>query len=177
MQLSNESDRFTEVLSCLYSTHGDGFRQPSQDSLMQCLKNMLRLPGQGTIYVIIDALDESPNNSGLTSLRAEVLGVVQDLVELALPHFHICVTSRPEMDIGEALEPMTKHFSLHDQSGQNQDIVNYVTSVVNSHPKMRKWRHEDRALVVNTLTERANGMYGSVTVNEWRISLTYMVQV
>jgi hypothetical protein len=119
---------------------------------------MLRLPRQGTIYVIIDALDESPNTSGLMSLRAEVLGVVQELVELALPQFHICVTSRPEMDIREALEHLTKHISLHDQAGQNQDIVNYVISVVNSHPKMRKWRDEDRKLVIDTLTERADGM-------------------
>jgi hypothetical protein len=119
---------------------------------------MLRLPRQGTIYVIIDALDESPNTSGLTPLRAEVLAVVQELVELALPQFHICVTSRPEIDIREALKPMTKHVSLHEQTGQKQDIVNYVISVVNSHPKMRKWRDEDKKLVINTLTERAHGM-------------------
>jgi hypothetical protein len=119
---------------------------------------MLRLPWQGTIYVIIDALDESPNTSGLMSLRAEVLGVVQELVELALPQFHICVTSRPEVDIREALEHLTKHISLHDQAGQNQDIVNYVISVVNSHPKMWKWRDEDKKLVIDTLTERADGM-------------------
>ena len=158
VQFSNESDHFTEILSDLYSTHGDGFRQPSHEALTQCLKAMLRLPRQGTLYVIIDALDESPNNSGLISERAEVLGLVQELVELRLPHFHICVTSRPEIDIREALEPLTKHISLHDQAGQKQDIVDYVNSVVHKHPKMRQWREEDRKLVVDTLTERADGM-------------------
>ena len=163
IQLSNESDHFTEILSDLYSTHGDGFRQPSQEALTQCLKNMLRLPRQGALYIIIDAVDESPNTSGLMSHRAEVLGVVQELVELGLPYLHIYVTSRPEIDIREVLEPLTKHVSLHDQAGQNQDIVNYVSSVVHSHPKMRKWREEDKKLVIETLTQRADGMYVSLS--------------
>jgi len=158
VQFSNESDRFTEILSDLYSTHGDGFRQPSLEALTQRMKKMLRLPGQGALYVIIDALDESPNTSGLMSHRAEVLGLVQELVELGLPHFHICVTSRPEVDIRDALEPLTKHVSLHDQAGQKQDIVDYVNSVVHTHPKMRQWREEDKKLVIDTLTERADGM-------------------
>ena len=158
VQLSNQSNHFTEILSALYSTHGDGFRQPSQEALTQCLKNMLRLPGQGPLYVVIDALDESPNTSGLMSPRAEVLGVLQELVNLDRPHFHFCVTSRPEIDIRDALEHLTKHLSLHDEVGQNQDIVNYVTSVVFTHPNMRKWRKEDKKLVIDTLTERAGGM-------------------
>ena len=164
IQLSNESDLFTEILSGLYSTHGDGFRQPTQEALTECLKNMLRLPRQGALYVIIDALDESPNTSGLMSRRAEVLGVIQELVELGLPHCHICVTSRPELDIRDVLESLTKHVSLHDQAGQNQDIVNYVSSVVLSHPKMRKWREEDKKLVIDTLTQRADGMYVAILV-------------
>jgi hypothetical protein len=119
---------------------------------------MLKLPGQGPLYIVIDALDESPNTSGLMSPRAEVLGVLQELVDIDRPHFHFCVTSRPEIDIRDALEHLTKHLSLHDEVGQNQDIVNYVTSVVSTHPNMRKWRKEDKKLVIDTLTERAGGM-------------------
>ena len=158
VQLSSKSDQFAEILSMLYSTHGDGFRQPSQEALTQCLKDMLKLPGQGPLYIIIDALDESPNTSGLISPRAEVLGVVQELIDLDLPHFHFCVTSRPEIDIRDAVGHLTEHVSLHDEIGQNQDIVDYVNSVVRTHPKMRKWREEDKKLVIDTLTERADGM-------------------
>ena len=158
VQLSNESDQFTEILSALYSHHSDGFREPTQEALTQCLKDMLKLPGQGPLYIIIDALDESPNTSDLVSPRAEVLGIVQELVDLDLPHFHFCVTSRPEIDIRDALEHLTKHMSLHDEVGQNQDIVDYVNSVVRTHPRMRKWREEDKKLVIDTLTERAGGM-------------------
>jgi hypothetical protein len=47
---------------------------------------------------------------------------------------------------------------LHKQAGQNQDIVNYVNHFVRSDPRVRRWREEDRQLVVETLTEKAGGM-------------------
>jgi hypothetical protein len=48
--------------------------------------------------------------------------------------------------------------SLHNQSGQKKDIVDYINSVVYSDTKIRRWREEDRKLVIETLSERANGM-------------------
>jgi hypothetical protein len=120
---------------------------------------MLSLPTQDSVYLIIDALDECPNNSGMPSLREEVLDLVQDLVDLHLPSVHICVTSRPEIDIRTTLEPLTSlSVSLHNQSGQTKDIMDYVSSVVYSDKKMRRWREEDRSLVVRILSERADGM-------------------
>jgi hypothetical protein len=50
--------------------------------------------------------------------------------------------------------------SLHDQSGQKKDIEDYVRSVVysKSEPVMRRWKKEDKDLVIKTLSERADGM-------------------
>jgi hypothetical protein len=50
--------------------------------------------------------------------------------------------------------------SLHDQSGQRKDIADYVRSVVYSDLQqiMRRWRTEDKELVIEMLTERADGM-------------------
>jgi hypothetical protein len=50
--------------------------------------------------------------------------------------------------------------SLHDQRGQKRDVEDYVRSVVYSdaEPIMRRWRKEDKELVVKTLSERADGM-------------------
>jgi hypothetical protein len=63
------------------------------------------------------------------------------------------------MDIRDVLDSLSAHcMSLHDEFGQNQDIANYIDSVVRSHRKMRRWRAEDKKLVINTLTERAGGM-------------------
>jgi hypothetical protein len=71
------------------------------------------------------------------------------------------VTGRPEVDIQEVLEPLTSlRVSLHDQSGQKKDIEDYVRSVVYSdlEPIMRRWRKEDKDIVIETLSERADGM-------------------
>lgn len=158
-QLCLESDKFSEIISSLYSTHGNGSRQPSEDVLLKALKDMLKLPGQGDIYIVVDALDECPNVSGFPTPREQVLKVVQDLVELRLPHVHFCITSRPEVDVRDALDGLAVHnISLHEQAGQNRDISDYITSVVSSDPKMLRWREEDKRLVIKTLIEKAGAM-------------------
>ncbi len=158
-QLSTRSTPCCEILSRIYKAHEDGARQPSDDILKDCLTEMLSLPAPQPIYVILDALDECPDTYGLPSPREQVLELVKDIVELSLTNLRICVTSRPEVDIRTVLGPLTSlRVSLHDQSGQNEDIVEYVNSVVNSDRRMRTWREDDKKMVIETLCERADGM-------------------
>ena len=160
-QLSTHSSSCCHILHRVYKTHKDGTQQPSDDTLKECLKEMLRLLAQAPIFIILDALDESPNSSGLPSPRNEVLQLVKDLVDLCLHGLYICTTSRPEVDIRAVLKPLAfRSVSLHDEGGQKADIADYVRSVVNSSPSaaMRGWRAHDKNLVIETLTERADGM-------------------
>ena len=158
-QLCAQSNLCCDTLSRVYLDHDKGARKPSDETLTKCLTEMVSLPDQGPIYIIVDALDECPNNSGMPTAREEVLDLVEDLVGLRVPNLHICVTSRPEIDIQTILEPLTSlRVSLHNQTGQKKDIVDYVSSVVHSDKKMRRWREEDRKLVIETLSERADGM-------------------
>jgi hypothetical protein len=111
--------------------------------------------------LIIDALDESPSTSGIPSPRETVLRLLEELVNLSLTNLRVCVTSRPEIDIRNILQSSTLHrVSLHDQSGQKKDIADYVRSVVYSSSEqiMRRWKTEDKELVIETLSERADGM-------------------
>jgi hypothetical protein len=161
-QLSYRSGPCCDIISRLYSGHDDGAQQPSDDTLTQCLKDMLKLLDQRPTYLIMDALDECSDLSGIPTSRKRVLQLVKELVDLHIPNLHICVTSRPEVDIRDALEPLTSsQVSLHDQSGQKKDIAGYVRSIVysDSEPVMRRWRMEDKELVIETLSERADGMY------------------
>ena len=161
-QLSAHSAPRCDTLRKLYSAHDEGKNQPGDSDLTECLKQMLTLPGQCPTYLIIDALDESSNSPGIPSPREKVLQLVEELVELCLPNLRICVTSRPEIDIRNVLEPLTsRRVSLHDQSGQKEDIADYVRSVVYSKSEqiMRRWRTEDKELVIKSLSERADGMY------------------
>ncbi len=84
-----------DILSNLYEAYDYGSRQPSEVDLIQCFKKVLALPGHGKVYMIVDALDESPNKPGIPSP---------------------------------------------------------------SDANLRKWRRKDRQLVIDTLSQKADGM-------------------
>jgi hypothetical protein len=159
LQLSAESDSRFDILSQLYSGHGRGLRKPTIDALKKCMTDMLSLPGQAPIYIIADALDECPDFPGMPSARGEVLDLIEELVDLKISNLHLCVASRPEMDIRMVLEPLTSlKISLHDEIGQKEDIIKFIKFVVRSDPNMRRWKEEDKQLVIDTLSDEADGM-------------------
>lgn len=160
-QLSARSDSYCDILSNVHKAHSDGAYKPSTRTMATCLKDMLALPDQGPVFLIFDALDECPNAWKIPSAREEVLGFLKDLVGLQLSNLHICVTSRPEIDIGAVLEHlMFRPVSIHEQIGQKRDIEDYIRAVVyaDSVTAMRRWRDQDKELVIETLTARADGM-------------------
>jgi hypothetical protein len=158
-QLSVESDSCYEVLSRLYVDNAGGTRKPTRSALSKCMTDMLSLPGQAPIYIIVDALDECSNLSGKPSAREEVLNLIEELVDLNLPNVRLCVASRSEMDIRMVLEPLASlQISLHDEKGQKKDIIDYIKFVVRSDRWMRRWREEDRNMVIDTLSQNADGM-------------------
>ena len=161
MQLSEYSVVCCEILYRLYTTRGDGSDQPSEAALVACLKDMLEFQAQVPIYIIVDALDECPIATGTPSPRKRVLDFMKDLVGRKHSNLHICITSRPEQDIQATLNPLTspsRQVSLHEEIGQMEDINNYIRFFVYSDETMRRWRAEDKELVINTLSERAGGM-------------------
>jgi hypothetical protein len=159
IQLSNQSDTFCNILLASYSAHFHGFEKPTDRALTKCLEDILGVAGETPLYLIIDALDECPITTGTSSPRDKVLATVEKVVGLNLSHLRLCITSRPEIDIRNTLEPLTSNcISLHDQRGQKKDIVDFVRSKVESDKNMRRWRDEDRVLVIETLADRADGM-------------------
>jgi len=157
-QLSGQSDSYSDTLSRFYSTHHNDWQSASDTSLAQCLRVMLYSPGQAPVYLILDALDECPNASDISSPRENVLMLLEDLVNLRLPNLHICVTSSPEVDIKTVLDRLKfRSISLHDE-GQEQDVRYYVKSIVHSDPQMRRWRAEDKELAIDVLSQNVNGM-------------------
>ena len=159
VQLCHSSDSYSAILSDFYSEHDNGSRHPSDNTLIGCLKRILKHPGQAPVYIIIDALDECPNTFGMPSPREKVLKFVNELVDLHLTNLHVCVTSRPEADIIISLDPLPfKQVSLHTEIGQVQDIVDYVKFIVHTDPKMKRWRAADKELVIEVLTNKVDGM-------------------
>jgi hypothetical protein len=158
-QLSARSDLCCDILHRIYVAHDNGAHKSTDDVLIQCLKETLALSKDRPTYIIMDALDECPNTFGMPSPREVVLDFIKQLVELSLQNLRICITSRPEIDIRTVIEPLTtRRVSLHEETGQTKDIVEYVSSVVRSDMRMGRWREEDQKLVIETLSEKADGM-------------------
>jgi hypothetical protein len=159
VQLCPQSNSYFDILSNFYSEHGKGLRPPSDDALATCLTDLLKLPGLAPVYLIVDALDECPNPSVVRSPRAEVLSFIKKLVTTQILNIRVCVTSRPELDIKDVLEPLIfRSVSLHDESGQKRDIEDYIKAMVNTRPKKGRWKEEHRKLAINVLLEKSNRM-------------------
>jgi hypothetical protein len=117
------------------------------------------------VYLIVDALDECPDTSAFRSPRAEVLNLIKELIKSRFPNLRICVTSRLETDIKDVLNPLIHcYISLHEERGQNKDIGDYIKSAINTHPKNRRWKAEHKQLVIDVLTEKADGMSVANTI-------------
>jgi hypothetical protein len=109
IQLSAQSRPCCDILSCLYTVHDNGEQQPIDSVMLRCLKDMLAVTHPQHVYIILDALDECPNWPGIPSPREQVLVLVKEFVDLHLPYLHICVTSRPGLDIRAVLTPLAHH--------------------------------------------------------------------
>jgi hypothetical protein len=159
VQLSENSHPCSNIINRLYLSYGNGMRQPSNDALMDCLKAMLTVAAKQPVYIIIDSLDECSNTPGFSNTREEILDVVKDLAHPHHPNMHFCVTSRPEVDVQTKLQPLAVNaISLHGRSERKGDISNYVGSVVSLDEGLKTLREEDRELVIEELSERADGM-------------------
>jgi len=162
VQLCNKSEHCRSLLSQLYTERNDGSEVPSEDALADCLGRTLKHLEQTTVYLVMDALDECPNTTGIPSSREMVLRLVENLVKARYPNLHICVTSGLEQDIRNVLGPLTSAplpVSLHEESGHREDIMRYVNSFVQSDPAMGDWSAEDRDVIIESLSRRAGGMY------------------
>ncbi|KAI0293763.1 ankyrin repeat-containing domain protein, partial [Russula brevipes] len=161
-QLADNSERCWGVLRALFSQCEDGVEPPSDTDLTRCLESMVQCSEKIPIYLLIDALDECPDISGTPSAREKVLKFVEDLVSLNQSNLFICITSRPEQDIRNVLDhltPTSRLVPLHEERGQTEDISGYIRSFVYGDRKMRRWRTEDKELVINSLSNRAHGMF------------------
>jgi hypothetical protein len=161
VQLYDQSESYYDILSHFYSKYRNGARDdPSDDDLARCLRELLNLSGPPPVYLIIDGLDECPSSPfSLSSPREEVLSLLEDVVEAQLPNLWICVTSRAEDDIRTILEPLAfRSVSLHEEREQQEDIEKYIKSVISTNKNMKDWSSDQKRLVIDTLTERADGM-------------------
>ena len=89
VQLCRQSDSYYDILFKFYLEHASGSQHPSDDALVRCLKDIVNLPMQAPIFLIVDALHECPNTSSLSSARDKILTLMEDLVKSRLQNLHM----------------------------------------------------------------------------------------
>jgi hypothetical protein len=112
VQLCHQSDSYCDILSGFYLEHAKGSQYPSDDALVQCLKDILktsrtspRLPDCGCFgrmsKYIRDAVSprEGPNARG-------------GAYRVTTSNLRVCVTSRPETDIKAVLDDLSFPFGF-----------------------------------------------------------------
>jgi hypothetical protein len=106
------------------------------------------------VYILLDALDESPR----PGKRGAVLSAVKEMRKWLLPGLHLLVTSRDEPDIRKSLHPNRDAEVIMKNSEINQDISDFISGQLRTDSDLLEWRaYHDR--IRQVLSERAQGVY------------------
>lgn len=159
IQLAAHSDTRCKVLHDLYSKHGDGVKEPTEEALLESLKDMLKVTTQGPTFLIIDGLNEALPNA---QPRCEPTKVIEELVALGLPDLRIFATCLSILDPEEEpplpLESVASHtVCLHETQGHLDDIIFYIDWCIKENRRMKRWRHEDKVDTIQTLSRKGGG--------------------
>jgi hypothetical protein len=126
------------------------------------LENILldTIHGFSRVYVILDALDECPNEN---DERGKLLDSLGRIINKGSPNLHFLCTSRRISDIDAALEPMTSSPSniTIDLSARKEavdrDIGLHIDNTFDTIP-FKSWPSDIKAEAKVALIEKADGM-------------------
>lgn len=158
LQLSSQLNGNHTVLTRLYNRYSGG--TPPDHDLEDCMHQLVR--SFEHVYIILDALDESPLNLHGKNLRKSVLKVLVLMRKWSDPGLHLLVTSRDEPDIcrdvlpDDLHAPQTQVVSMKNTS-VDRDIASFIYGCLKDRSEMRKWeKYHDQ--IERALTERSRGM-------------------
>jgi adenylylsulfate kinase-like enzyme len=152
-QLSLRCTSTPRVLAALFSSCMNGERQPTSDTLLTTLQQMIQEFDE--IFVILDALDECKE-------RQELLEDINKIARWKIGKSHILATSRREKDIEESLDSLVNdQKKICIQSALvNDDIRTYVQKRLQSDQNLKRWRNkpEVQQEIETKLMGKADGM-------------------
>lgn len=103
------------------------------------------------VYIVLDALDESPE-------RPELLTLLDEIYKWGIDGVHVLATSRQERDIEGGLKSLVSHDVSMDESLVDGDIRVHVTRIVDDDAVFQTFSADDRNGIKSTLIDGAHGM-------------------
>lgn len=125
-------------------------RQPTYQNLLMCLVCLLE--HFETVFLMIDALDESQSRENL------VRSLKQLLSENRFQKLQILATSREYHEIETTMEQIATRISMSNDFVQ-ADISQFIQEYTTREPKFQKWPTTLRDEVQDQLSEGAKGMF------------------
>jgi archaellum biogenesis ATPase FlaH len=126
---------------------------PSSEQLLELLKDLLKK--QLRAFLIIDALDECPESEDCE--RRQVLAALAEIKALKAPNLSIFVTSRPEVDIKQAMNTICD-ININVQAAlTNKDIRCHIRAQMMTDPKLNKWQQNLKDEIEEKLMNDAAG--------------------
>ncbi|TFY70482.1 hypothetical protein EVG20_g2514 [Dentipellis fragilis] len=152
-QLSSQSLGASGVLKKLYADHDNGLRQASQHDLQIALGDVLK--HFGSIYIVLDALDECHRDDRDICLLPFVENMMLDNQDSV----HFLATSRNEADIRECLETKSTYVVNLGDTLIHKDIEAYLSAVLQKQRPFVKYHNSIKEEIKYVLVKKANGMF------------------
>ena len=148
-----------QAIEELFSTCRNGARQPTANELMRVLQQLIC--GLNETFIILDALDECEDATGRKD-RTGTLQCIQEILGWRLGTLHFMVTSRPEKEIEDFLQPLlNRETRIFIQSPLvEKDIRDYVQHRIRLDPELARWKKRPKIQeeIELKLMERVDGM-------------------
>lgn len=154
-QLCAGETELPEEVHKLYDRYKPTGHTPTVEELTSTLFAVIRYLKK-EIYIIMDALDEYPENSE-NSKREELLSQIERMVEHGPQNLHILATSRNEADIRATLGGLAGRGISIQSSEVDADIKMYVRTCLGKDP-FKKRRSNVKEIIETKLAEGAHGM-------------------
>lgn len=149
LQLSSQlQDGYTD-LAQLHNSYNSGM--PPSPVLINYLQRLVQRFHD--VYIVLDALDESPSNGP----RQHVLDTLDRVRNWGVYHLHLFVTSRDESDISESLDLPPAHQVRMQNNDTDKDISDFISGRLNTDRRLRKFS-QYHTKIQESLAARAKGM-------------------
>ena len=152
-QLSGQVENSNEEFDRLFCHRKPGL--PAPMVMVDYLRRLLQKFQH--VYVILDALDECPQNGA----RENVLEKLEAMRKWSLQGLHLFVTSRDEVNIRNSLgtSPNTTFHQIKMKNAEiDKDIANFIEGRLNDDRRLQKWS-ASRGIIQKKLGKHAQGMW------------------
>jgi hypothetical protein len=149
IQFSKQCASIPDGLAALYSNCLNGENEPTTQSLMKVLREVLT--GFRHVYILVDALDECGEPKRL-------LSTIEQIISWDLKHLHILATSRPEPVIKDHLSWRVSDTIDLRHAPVDADIQIHIRERLQNDFRLRRWPSEVHEEIEKTLMAGAKGM-------------------